>query len=125
MTTRSSSARSTRNTWLELNYVADPRWAISVQLPYLDRFHTTIAAGDTAISTSDATGLGDVRVLGRYQDSGRRAASAFRSASSCPPAASIRTFPPVRRPADSSIAGYNSAPARPTCWSAAPGSRVH
>jgi hypothetical protein len=59
-----------RNTWLELNYVADPRWAISVQLPYLDRFHTTIAAGDTAISTSDATGLGDVRVLGRYQDFG-------------------------------------------------------
>jgi len=59
-----------RNTWLDLNYVADPRWAISVQLPYLDRLHTTIAAGDTAISTSDATGLGDVRVLGRYQSLG-------------------------------------------------------
>lgn len=59
-----------RNTWLELNYVADPPWTISVQLPYLDRFHTTIAAGDTAISTSDATGLGDIRVLGRYQNFG-------------------------------------------------------
>jgi hypothetical protein len=59
-----------RNTWLELNCVADPRWAISVQLPYLDRLHTTIAAGDTAISTSDATGLGDVRVFGRYQNFG-------------------------------------------------------
>ena len=59
-----------RNTWLELNYIADATWAVSAQIPYHDRFHTTIAAGDTAISTSDATGLGDVRVLGRYQNFG-------------------------------------------------------
>jgi hypothetical protein len=59
-----------RNTWLELNYVADATWAVSAQIPYHDRFHTTIAAGDTAISTSDATGPGDVRVLGRYQQFG-------------------------------------------------------
>lgn len=58
-----------RNTWLELNDAASPTWAISAQIPYHDRFHTTIAAGDTAISTSDASGLGDVRLLGRYQQS--------------------------------------------------------
>ena len=59
-----------RNTWLALNYVAAATWAVSVQLPYHDRFHTTIAAGDTAISTSQATALGDARVLGRYQPFG-------------------------------------------------------
>lgn len=59
-----------RNTWLDLNYVANSSWAVSAQIPYHDRFHTTIAEGDTAISTSDASGLGDVRILGRYQKSG-------------------------------------------------------
>lgn len=58
---------ASRNTWLELNYVADSAWAVSAQVPYLDRFHSTIASGDTGVSTSDARGLGDVRVLGRYQ----------------------------------------------------------
>ena len=56
-----------RNTWLDLNYVVDSAWAVSVSIPYHDRFHTTIAAGDTDISTSHATGLGDVRLLARYQ----------------------------------------------------------
>ena len=59
-----------RNTWLELNYVANSTWAVSAQIPFHNRFHTTIAAGDTAVSTSDASGLGDVRILGRYQQSG-------------------------------------------------------
>jgi len=59
-----------RNTWLDLNYVADATWAVSAQIPYHDRFHTTIAEGDTAISMSDARGLGDLRILGRYQDFG-------------------------------------------------------
>ena len=57
-----------RNTWLDLNYVADSSWAISVAAPWHDRFHTTIAAGDTDISTSRASGLGDVRLLARWQD---------------------------------------------------------
>jgi len=56
-----------RNTWLDLNYVVDSSWALSVALPYHDRFHTTIAAADTAVSTSRARGLGDVRLLARYQ----------------------------------------------------------
>ncbi len=57
-----------RNTWLGLDYVLNATWALSVQMPWYDRFHSTIAPGDTAISTSHASGLGDVRLLGRYQN---------------------------------------------------------
>ncbi len=56
-----------RNTWLDLNHVFNSSWAVSAALPYHDRFHTTIAGGDTEISTSRARGLGDVRLLARYQ----------------------------------------------------------
>jgi hypothetical protein len=55
-----------RNLWLDLNYVTGP-WSVALQLPYYDRFHTTIAEGDTEISTSQASGLGDARLLARYQ----------------------------------------------------------
>jgi hypothetical protein len=61
-----------RNTWLDLDYVVDSSWGVTLQLPYYDRFHSTIAAGDTAVSTSQASGLGDPRLLGRYQHSGLR-----------------------------------------------------
>ena len=56
-----------RNTWLDLNYVVDSSWAVSAAIPFHDRFHTTIAAGDTDISTSHASGIGDIRLLARYQ----------------------------------------------------------
>ncbi len=56
-----------RNTWLDLNYVTSSSWAFSAAIPYHDRFHTTVAAGDTDISTSCASGPGDVRLLARYQ----------------------------------------------------------
>jgi hypothetical protein len=56
-----------RNTWLDLNYVGNTAWAFSAAIPYHDRFHTTIAAGDMDISTSHASGLGDIRLLARYQ----------------------------------------------------------
>jgi len=59
-----------RNIWLDLNYVVDSSWAITASVPYDDRFHSTIAAGDTDIATSRARGLGDIRVLGRYQTFG-------------------------------------------------------
>ncbi len=55
-----------RSTWLDLAYTTGDNWAFSLQLPYHDRFHTTIAEGDTEISTSDASGLGDVRLIARY-----------------------------------------------------------
>ncbi|TCI07473.1 hypothetical protein EZM97_32595 [Dyella soli] len=56
-----------RNTLLGADYNFSRYWGVSVQLPYTDRFHQTIAAGDTAVSTSDAQGIGDLRVVARYQ----------------------------------------------------------
>lgn len=54
-------------TLLGADYNFSRYWGISAQLPYTDRHHQTIAAGDTDISTSDARGIGDLRVLARYQ----------------------------------------------------------
>ncbi|HTJ77404.1 MAG TPA: hypothetical protein VL357_00245 [Rariglobus sp.] len=56
-----------RNVWLGLDYAFNSKWGVSAQLPYYDRSHSTIAAGDTAVSTSHADGIGDLRLLGRYQ----------------------------------------------------------
>ncbi len=57
---------------LSLDYSRSAAWGIGLQIPYADRFHTTIAPGDTAISTSHTESLGDVRVTGRYQRFGAR-----------------------------------------------------
>lgn len=56
-----------RNTWFGLDYVGAKGWAASVQLPYYDRFHSTIAEGDTKLSETRVTGIGDLRLMGRYQ----------------------------------------------------------
>ena len=45
-------------------------WAIDLQLPFIDRDHDTFAQGDTEPSTSHSRGLGDVRLLARYQGLG-------------------------------------------------------
>jgi len=55
-----------RNVWLNLDYNPKSFWGVSVQAPYHNRYHTTIASDDTDISTSYATGLGDIRLLARY-----------------------------------------------------------
>jgi len=55
-----------RNVWLGLDYAVNANWGVSAQLPYYDRGHSSIGAGDTAASTSHADGIGDVRLLGRY-----------------------------------------------------------
>lgn len=52
---------------LTLDYGFSPDWAVALQLPYLQRSHGTVAAGDTELSTSRSSGLGDVRLLARYQ----------------------------------------------------------
>lgn len=54
--------------WLSGSKIFTSNWAVEASLPWYDRFHSTISPGDTAISTSHATGLGDLRVEGRYQD---------------------------------------------------------
>ncbi len=56
-----------RNTTITLDYGINADWGVTVQLPYLNRYHTTIAEGDTDISTSRSSSIGDVRVVGRYQ----------------------------------------------------------
>ena len=56
-----------RNTLLGADYSFSRYWGLSLQLPYTDRHHQTIAEGDTDISSSDARGIGDLRVVARYQ----------------------------------------------------------
>jgi hypothetical protein len=41
-------------------------WGLTLQVPWIDRYHTTIAGGDTAVSTSDFHQLGDARAMLRY-----------------------------------------------------------
>jgi hypothetical protein len=48
------------------DYSPNADWGFNLQVPYSDRFHTTIAPGDTDISTSHGKGVGDVRVTARY-----------------------------------------------------------
>jgi hypothetical protein len=52
---------------LYLDYTFNADWGVTAQIPYFDRYHTTIAPGDTDISTSHTKSLADVRVVGRYQ----------------------------------------------------------
>lgn len=56
-----------RNTTLTVDYGFSADWGATLQLPYLKRFHTTTASGDTELSTSQSSSIGDLRVLGRYQ----------------------------------------------------------
>jgi hypothetical protein len=55
-----------RNYALGFDYSPNMDWGVNLQLPYYDRYHTTIAAGDTDISTSHTQSIGDVRLVGRY-----------------------------------------------------------
>jgi hypothetical protein len=57
----------TRGATLDLDYAAGPAWGVDLQVPTYDRFHSTVAPGDTAVSESRASGLGDVRLVARYQ----------------------------------------------------------
>jgi hypothetical protein len=56
-----------RNYNLFLDYAPGGDWGVSAQMPYFDRYHTTIAEGDTDVSTSHTKSIGDIRVLGRYR----------------------------------------------------------
>ena len=57
-----------RNTTLTVDYGFNAEWGVTAQLPYLHRYHTSYAEeGDTALSGSRSSSIGDLRVLGRYQ----------------------------------------------------------
>ncbi|HZP65208.1 MAG TPA: hypothetical protein VFB32_02775 [Rudaea sp.] len=49
-----------------LDYSPNRDFGINVTLPWYDRPHATIAEGDTQVSTSHDSGIGDLRVVGRY-----------------------------------------------------------
>jgi hypothetical protein len=56
-----------RNLTLTLDYSPDADWGVTVLVPTFNRFHETVAPGDTESSFSQGNGLGDLRVVGRYQ----------------------------------------------------------
>jgi hypothetical protein len=56
-----------RNYNLFLDYAPNADWGIAAQIPYFNRYHTTIAPGDEDISTSHTKSIGDVRFLARYR----------------------------------------------------------
>ena len=56
-----------RNATVALDWSPSRTWAVNLQLPYFDRSHATVAPGDTAVSTSQSRGVGDARVMARYQ----------------------------------------------------------
>lgn len=57
-----------RNYNLFLDYAPQASdWGFSAQVPWFDRYHATIAEGDTQVSTSHTKSLGDVRLLARYR----------------------------------------------------------
>lgn len=56
-----------RNTMLGLDWSPSVNWGVNVQIPLFDRTHETIAPGDTGPSSQRSAGLGDIRVVGRYQ----------------------------------------------------------
>ena len=49
------------------DYAFNRDWGINLQLPILDREHETIDEGETEVSTSHTRGVGDLRVLARWQ----------------------------------------------------------
>lgn len=55
-----------REATLTLDYGLSADWGVTVTLPWLERRHTTIAPGDTDISSSRSDSLADARVLARY-----------------------------------------------------------
>jgi hypothetical protein len=55
------------NVALGIDYSPAREWGLNLQVPYFDRPHTTVVEGETGVSESRSRGLGDIRVLGRYQ----------------------------------------------------------
>ena len=59
----------TKNQYYTLgaDYMFNRDWGVNLQIPYIDRDHGTIGAGDTDTSTSHTQRLGDIKLIGRYQ----------------------------------------------------------
>jgi hypothetical protein len=65
----------TRNNYLTvgLDYSTSPDWGVNVQLPYINRNHTTLGSSPDGVTPNDGayhsstSGIGDIKVIGRYQ----------------------------------------------------------
>jgi hypothetical protein len=51
---------------LALDYGITADWGITLTAPWIARSHTTIAEGDTGISSSRSSSIGDFRLMARY-----------------------------------------------------------
>jgi hypothetical protein len=56
-----------RNLTATLDYSPNADWGVSLIVPIFNRYHVTVAEGDTDPTFSQGNGFGDIRVLGRYQ----------------------------------------------------------
>lgn len=62
-----------RYTTLALDYSGAAAWGVNVQVPHINRSHATLGMGTDGISPADeayashTSGLGDIKVVGRYQ----------------------------------------------------------
>lgn len=62
-----------RYTTLGLTYVPNPSWSVNLIVPYIDRSHSTYSnavpsqLNGANLSSADAAGLGDIKVIGSYQ----------------------------------------------------------
>jgi hypothetical protein len=54
-----------------LDYPLANSWGVHLALPYVDRFHTTVAPGDSDVSTSSTHGIGDLRAVFRRELAGQ------------------------------------------------------
>ncbi len=56
-----------RNTTVTLDWSPNANWGLTLMAPSFVRTHETIAEGDTEASSSRSAGIGDIRLLARYQ----------------------------------------------------------
>ncbi len=59
------TATATRITTASISYNSG-NWGWDAQLPYYDRYHTTMQTGDGGYNYSQSNELGDMRVMGKY-----------------------------------------------------------
>jgi len=64
-----------RNYGLDLDYSPNRQWGMNILLPVYNRSHATIAPGDIDVSTSQDSGVGDLRLIGRYMGFGEQRAT--------------------------------------------------
>lgn len=55
------------NTQAALDWAPSRRWGVNVALPWFDRDHATYVEDTDALSYSHSSGVGDLRVVGRFQ----------------------------------------------------------